>query len=332
MEKKTSYLYILSLLIFLSSSELCQSIRCHPEDKKVLFQIKQHFGNAYTFASWNPDTDCCYWYIVKCDPRTNRISRFNLITADDVSGHIPDTIADLPYLQSLTFHKLPNLTGTIPSSITRLTKLTSLTISWTNVSGPIPPFIGELKNLTFLDLSFNNFSDSIPPSLADLRNLNGLRLDRNQLSGSIPESFGNFTLSLQYLYLSHNQLSGEIPKGWGDLPFIFMELQRNRLEGDISFLFGKNKSIQVADFSRNLLQFDFSNLQFPDDLGTLDLNHNKIYGSLPEDLVNLDRLFLNVSYNRLCGKIPSGGRLQELDYTSYFHNRCLCGSPLPDCK
>ncbi|XP_073278623.1 polygalacturonase inhibitor-like [Primulina huaijiensis] len=329
--KKITYFYIICLLIFLSESHVCHSIRCNPQDKKVLLQIKESFGNAYHFASWNPDTDCCYWYIVKCDRKTNRISQFNLFTAD-ISGQIPEIIGDLPYLESVTFHKITNLTGTIPRSITKLTKLTSLTISWTNVSGPIPSFLGELKNLTFLDLSFNNFSGSIPPSLAELRNLGGLRLDRNKLSGSIPDSFGNLTPSLTYMFLSHNQLSGTIPRGWGELPFISIELQRNRLEGDISFLFGKNKSIQVADFSRNLLQFDFSNLQFPDNLGTLDLNHNKIYGSLPEDLVNLDRLFLNVSYNRLCGKIPVGGQLQELDYTSYFHNRCLCGAPLPDCK
>ncbi|KAK4405828.1 Polygalacturonase inhibitor [Sesamum angolense] len=207
-----------------------------------------------------------------------------------------------------------------------------LIISWTNISGPIPSFLGELKNLTFLDLSFNNFSGSMPPSLAQLRNLSGLRLDRNKLTGSIPESFGDLTPSLQYLYLSHNQLSGTVPRAWGGLNFTSIELQRNRLEGDISFLFGKNKTIQIADFSRNMLQFNLSNVEFPDSLSTLDLNDNRITGSLPEGLTKLDSLFLNVSYNRLCGRIPVGGRLQTLDYTSYFHNKCLCGAPLPDCK
>jgi hypothetical protein len=64
----------------------------------------------------------------------------------------------------------------------------------------------------------------------------------------------------------------------------------------------------------------------------LDLNHNNITGSIPVEMTALNLQFLNVSYNRLCGKIPVGGKLQSFDYSSYFHNRCLCGSPLPSCK
>ncbi|KAL0414392.1 UNVERIFIED_CONTAM: Polygalacturonase inhibitor [Sesamum radiatum] len=328
---KTALLCILSLLTFLSQPFYSHSVRCNPDDKKVLLKIKEALNNPYHLASWNPDTDCCYWYVVECDRKTNRINNLHLFAAN-ISGQIPEAVAELPYLESLTFHKITNFTGTIPPALVRLTRLKMLIISWTNISGPIPSFLGELKNLTFLDLSFNNFSGSIPPSLAQLRNLSGLRLDRNKLTGSIPESFEDLTPSLQYLHLSHNQLSGTVPRAMGGLNFTWIELQRNRLEGDISFLFGKNKTIQIADFSRNMLQFNLSNVEFPDSLSTLDLNHNRITGSLPEGLTKLDSLFLNVSYNRLCGRIPVGGRLQTLDYTSYFHNKCLCGAPLPDCK
>ncbi|MGI4370284.1 hypothetical protein ACR2V4_27215, partial [Klebsiella pneumoniae] len=92
------------------------------------------------------------------------------------------------------------------------------------------------------------------------------------------------------------------------------------------------KTIQIVDFSRNMFQFDLSKVVFPQSLTSLDLNHNKIYGSLPVGLTTLDLQYLNVSYNRLCGRIPTGGKLQSFDQTSYFHNRCLCGAPLPDCK
>nr|CAA54303.1 FIL2 [Antirrhinum majus] len=328
---KITFLLVLSLLALFSQPFLSQAERCHPQDKRVLLKIKKAFNNPYHLASWIPDTDCCSWYVVECDRTTNRINDFHLFSAS-VSGQIPETIAELPFLESLMFRKITNLTGTIPHAITRLTRLRSLTISWTNISGPVPAFLSELKNLTSLDLSFNNLSGSIPPSLIQLRNLNDMRLDRNKLTGNIPESFGNLTPSLQYLYLSHNQLSG-IPRALGDLNLTSIELQRNRLEGDVSFMFGRNKTIQYADFSRNMLQFDLSHVEFPDSLSSLDLNHNRITGSLPEGLTKLESLYnLNVSYNRLCGKIPVGGKLQELDYTAYFHNRCLCGAPLPDCK
>ncbi|KAH6832427.1 polygalacturonase inhibiting protein 1 [Perilla frutescens var. hirtella] len=332
MMKPTVVSLLTIVFLLVSETPFCVCIRCNPADKQVLLKIKEAFNNAYEFASWNPDTDCCYWYIVKCDRKTNRIINLNVITAN-LSGPIPDAVADLPYLQSLTFHKITNLTGTIPLSLTRLTNLKMLTISWTNLSGPIPSYLSLLKNLTFLDLSFNNFTGSIPPSLSGLRNLDGLRLDRNKLTGTIPDSFGDLPASLQYLYLSHNHLSGNIPRAWANLNFTSIELQRNAIQGDVSALFGKNKSIQIVDLSRNMLQFDLSNVEFPDSLRTLDLNHNRIIGSLPASLAEVDSLtFLNVSYNRLCGRIPTGGVLQEMDYSSYFHNKCLCGAPLPDCK
>jgi hypothetical protein len=66
-------------------------------------------------------------------------------------------------------------------------------------------------------------------------------------------------------------------------------------------------------------------------LTSLDLNHNKVYGKLPQGLTALNFQFFNVSYNRLCGQIPVGGTLQSFDIYEYFHNKCLCGSPLPKC-
>ncbi|KAL1561810.1 polygalacturonase inhibitor-like [Salvia divinorum] len=328
--RSLSLLTTLSLLTILSLPPPSESVRCHPQDKKVLLKIKQAFNNSYDFSSWNPDTDCCTWYIVKCDRLTNRITRFNLITADDVAGPIPAAIGDLPHLESLTFHKLPNLIGTIPPAITKLANLRTLTITWTNVTGPIPPFLSQLKNLTGLYLSFNNLTGSIPPSLAQLRQLTGLSLDRNRLTGSIPDAFGDIPASLMYVDLSHNQLSGGIPRGWGGFNFTTLQLERNRLEGDASGLFGRGKSIENADLSRNLFKFDLSRVEIPQSLRYLDMNHNKIFGSLPAGLEPLT--FVNVSYNRLCGRIPSGGVFQEMDYSSFFHNKCLCGPPLPECK
>lgn len=163
-----------------------------------------------------------------------------------------------------------------------------------------------------------------------MRNLAGLSLDRNKLTGPIPGDFGP---SLQYLYLSHNNLSGNVPRKWGDLNFAIVEMQRNRLQGDVSFLFGKEKIIYYADFSRNMFEFDMSNMKFNNNIGVLDFNHNRLYGTLPQGLVELGNLQLNVSYNRLCGKIPLGGTLQGSGYTAFFHNRCLCGAPLmQECK
>ncbi|XP_057783546.1 polygalacturonase inhibitor-like [Salvia miltiorrhiza] len=324
----SSHLSILSLLLLgLASLSETVSEKCHPNDKKALLQIKKDLD----ITNWNPKTDCCRdWYGVKCDDKTNRIIEFVLAQAN-LHLPIPTAIGDLPYLQDLAIHNC-NATGQIPQAFSKLSHLNFLDLRQNLLTGPVPSFLGNLKKLTYIGLSRNSLTGSIPPSLSQLPELGGLLLDRNNLTGGIPESFGYFKVQDFYLYMSHNQLSGPIPRSLGYTNFSLLDVSRNKLEGDISFMFGKNKSLNTADFSRNLLQFDFSKVEFPGNLQNLDLNHNKIFGSLPVGLAEFDMISLNVSYNRLCGRIPVGGRLQDFDYTAYFHNRCLCGSPLPECK
>ncbi|CAI0446825.1 unnamed protein product [Linum tenue] len=208
------------------------------------------------------------------------------------------------------------LSGQLPSAIGDLPFLQKLIFrKLTNVTGPVQPAIANLKNLTFLDLSFNSLTGSIPSELAELPNLDALHLDRNNLTGPIPASFGSFKGKFPSLYLSHNRLSGGIPPSLANYNNDFaIDLSRNQLQG-------------------NLFEFDFSKVAvLPPNMTSLDMNHNKIYGSIPAAAVDSDLQFLNVSYNRLCGKIPTGGQLQSFDSSAYFHNRCLCGAPLESCK
>ncbi|KAK2363411.1 polygalacturonase inhibitor [Trifolium repens] len=322
----------LSLLLILLSSVLSE--RCNPHDKKVLLQIKKDLNNPYLLASWDPDTDCCGWFVVECDLKTHRINSLAIMDSTipdtNFSGQIPPSVGLLPYLETLVFHKLPNLTGPLQPTIAKLTNLKFLRITYTNLSGPVPSFLAELKKLTFLDLSFNNLTGSIPSSLSQLPNLGALHLDRNHLTGSIPFSFGSFKSNTD-IYLSHNNLTGPIPPSIGNLNCRVIDLSRNNLNGDASSFFGPNNTVQVVDLSRNKLSFDLSNVKFSTSLTSLDLNHNKVYGKIPQGLTALDLDSLNLSYNRLCGQIPIGGKLQSFGDYVYFHNKCLCGSPLPKC-
>ncbi|CAN4105970.1 unnamed protein product [Withania somnifera] len=323
--------FIPIFFLFLSFPSSSHSVRCNPKDKQVLLQIKKDLGNPYHLASWDPNTDCCYWYVVKCDRKTNRINALTVFQAN-ISSQIPASIGDLTYLEILQFHHITNLTGTIQPTIAKLTNLKQLRLSFTNLTGPVPDFLSQLKNLTLLELNYNQLTGTIPPSLSQLPNLLAIHLDRNKLTGQIPDSFGEFRGQIPDIYLSHNSLTGQVPRSLGNLNFTTLDFSRNKLEGDVTFLFGKNKTIQIIDLSRNTLEFDLSKVEFPESLTSLDLNHNRIFGSLPQGLKDLQLQYLNVSYNRLCGQIPQGGNLQDIDIYSYLHNKCLCGSPLPDCK
>ena len=129
-------------------------------------------------------------------------------------------------------------------------------------------------------------------------------------------------------------LSGKIPASLARLKLSILDLSWNMLEGDASALFGADKTTEDVNLSRNLLAFDVGKVEFGKNISTLDLRHNRIYGRLPGGLTKLQHLRrFNVSYNSLCGEIPQGGNLQRFfDASSYAHNKCLCGSPLPSCK
>jgi len=152
----------ISLLIFnLLSLSLSEEL-CNSRDKKVLLQIKKHFGDSYHLATWLPGTDCCTaWNQVECDPTTNRVVSLRIFSGN-LSGEIPAEVGDLPYLKTLEFHKLTNITGPVPTSISKLIHLISLTLSRLNLTGPVPDSFSNLKNLRVLDLSFNSLSGSIP--------------------------------------------------------------------------------------------------------------------------------------------------------------------------
>jgi hypothetical protein len=102
------------------------------------------------------------------------------------------------------------LSGSIPNSLSALTKLQVIWLQINQLSGSIPNSLSALSNLTWLYLNNNQLSGSIPNSLSALTNLTRLGLANNQLSGSIPNSLSALT-NLQNLYLDNNQLSGCFP-------------------------------------------------------------------------------------------------------------------------
>ncbi|KAH1050165.1 hypothetical protein GLYMA_08G078900v4 [Glycine max] len=329
----TLFLFLIVLFFTPALSELC-----NPQDKEALLQIKKEFGNPTTLSSWLPTSDCCNnnWVGVSCANKTQSY-RVNHLDLNDLNlpkpYPIPPSVGNLPYLNFLSITNTNNLVGTIPPTITKLTMLRELQIRFTNVSGEIPHFLSQIKTLESIIFHYNNFSGNLPPWLPSLPNLYRVSLDGNRISGTIPDSFGSFSDSLKLMTFSDNRLTGEIPATLAKLDFDFVDLSQNMLEGDASVLFGSEKHTLQINLANNSFAFDFGKVRVSKTLLILYLSHNRLYGALPEGLTSLKNLgTFDVSYNELCGKIPRGGRLQKIDVSSYSHNKCLCGSPLPKCK
>ena len=75
-----------------------------------------------------------------------------------------------------------NLSGSIPSELANLTKLTDLDLAGNRLSGQIPRELGDLPSLRWLRLSGNQFTGCIATSLMSVNNH-----DLNQLPQSICE-------------------------------------------------------------------------------------------------------------------------------------------------
>ena len=107
-----------------------------------------------------------------------------------------------------------NLIGSIPASISNLTKLDEFGIfANPGLAGSvIPSTIGLVANPTLrrAHLYGNGFVGEIPASMGRLVSLEKLMLCENSLNGSIPASFANLT-KMKDLELHHNQLTGLVP-------------------------------------------------------------------------------------------------------------------------
>ena len=323
----------LLLLSFLLLVSMAVADQCHDDDHAALVAIDTAMGSPYHFASWTPDSACCDWYDVDCDADTGRVVGLRVYQDANMSGAIPDAIGNLTFLETLTLHHLPAISGVIPDSLATLSNLSELTISYTGVSGPVPSFLSTLTALTLLDLSYNSLTGAIPPSLANLISLSSINLRRNSLSGTIPSLLLSKSPDGAYLQLSHNNLSGAIPTEFAAVNFSYVDLSRNALSGEAACLFGADKALQHLDVSRNALNFDLSAIEFPEQLTYVDLSHNTIRGAIPTQVATLTGLQqFNVSFNRLCGTVPTGGNMSRFDRYSYLHNKCLCGAPLTACR
>ena len=91
-----------------------------------------------------------------------------------------------------------------------------LDLSNSGLTGSIPTEIGNLTKLTKLILSNNEFTGEIPSEIGNLTNLTNLRLEYNQLTGSIPSEMGNL-INLEYFRLDHNDFTGLLPENLCDL-------------------------------------------------------------------------------------------------------------------
>jgi len=113
------------------------------------------------------------------------------------------------------------LSGGLPPSWARLSRLIRLDASFNSLEGPLPPEWGPgLGALAFLNLRANSLggggaSAGLPPAWAALSSLTVLYLDGNRLQYGLPPDWASGQARLTELSLADNRLAGVVPPEWG---------------------------------------------------------------------------------------------------------------------
>eukprot|EP00977_Amphora_coffeiformis_P003393 scaffold630_cov174-Amphora_coffeaeformis.AAC.13 len=153
------------------------------------------------------------------------------LSSNGFSGPLPDTVGNLQNLVTLNIGN--NAFTSLPSSISNLGSLGSLSAPFNDLTGPLFDDWSGLGGLQDLDLHSNNLSGLLPASLGELGGLLELDLSDNQFSSNIPASYGGLA-SVLILRLNSNQLTGNVPAAFGDLQFVTeVRVDDNNLAGSL---------------------------------------------------------------------------------------------------
>jgi hypothetical protein len=112
--------------------------------------------------------------------------------------------------------------------------LVDIDVRFNNLDGPIPSELSRLVNLETLTCSHNAFTGTVP-ELTAIRTLTTLRIADNKLEGTLP-SFSKHP-SLKSIDLSENSLVGSIPgtllSSVADSADVYIDLSSNMLTGTV---------------------------------------------------------------------------------------------------
>ncbi|TYG39868.1 hypothetical protein ES288_D12G049600v1 [Gossypium darwinii] len=298
-------------------------------DFHVLVKLKKGFQFPEPLlSSWNSSnpSSVCSWAGIEC--AWGRVVSLDL-TYMNMCGSVSPQISRLDRLTNLSL-ACNNFTGSI--EMANLSDLRFLNISNNQFNGHLDWNYASISNLEVLDAYNNNFTALLPLGIVGLKKLKYLDLGGNYFYGKIPPSYGTL-VGLEYLSLAGNDLEGKIPGELGKL----IKLREiylgyyNVFEGSIPLELGNLVNLVHMDLSSCELDGpipqELGNLQL---LDTLYLHLNQLSGPIPKQLGNLTNLVnLDLSHNALTREIPSElVNLKQLRLFNLFMNR-LHGS-IPD--
>ncbi|PHT82498.1 hypothetical protein T459_15513 [Capsicum annuum] len=249
--------------------------------------------------------------------------------------HVGGTLPSLTNSTSLTLFKADgcSIQGSIPSSVTKLKKLRTLTLNDNNITGQLPVSMSSLISLRYLSLIQNGLRGHIPTSICQILSLEYLNLEWNELTGRLSFlSFRNVLLSLlqksrlDLISFGTNGLSVEIDDQYQPVVQTF---QPTSIRSHTYWLFNL-PSLSALDLSMNNFEgvippsIQMKSSLFP---SIVNLVRNKLQGPIPTQLENVN--VINLSLNNFVGSIPAQvGEIPAIRSISLSGNKI--DGPIPE--
>lgn len=233
------------------------------------------------------------------------------LSFNNFSGFVPAKLGNSTALKELAL-SANRFEDKIPEEILGYLNLTLIDLSQNQISGSIPDRIGNLAKLEVLVLSHNNLTGAIPEGLSNISTLSRFAANQNGFSGTVPSGITKF---LRHLDLSFNSLTGSIPSAVLSASYLqTVDLSSNLLEGSIPAKI--SSSLVRLRLGGNSLDGQISSANFltPNKLTYLELDNNKLNGSIPPEFGSFQSLaLLNLAQNHLTGPLPPElGNLSQL--------------------
>ncbi|KZV32554.1 leucine-rich repeat receptor protein kinase EXS-like [Dorcoceras hygrometricum] len=217
-------------------------------------------------------------------------------------GNVPAEISMLSHLNYLNLGQ-NTFDGGLPACIGRLVNLVYLIAPNSGLSGTIPSGLGNCKNLKIINLSFNSLSGHLPTDLVGLESISSLLLDSNHLSGTVPEWISEWRQA-ESIVLSQNLFTGNLPPL--NLPSLtLLDVSSNKLFGEISSDICNARSLATLSLSGNKFSGNMDDaFSACYSLTDLILSDNEISGEIPAYFGKLGLIILELTKNKLHGRIP----------------------------
>ncbi|GLJ42298.1 hypothetical protein SUGI_0875600 [Cryptomeria japonica] len=338
---------------------------CLQDERNYLLDFKAGLNlSSARLSSWR-GFNCCEWEGVACEYHTSHVIRLDVstdqgldtydaftLTEDSSSRELRPSLFNLQHLQHLDLSGI-NFQGiSIPSQLSKLQKLTFLSLSNAGFGGEVPLEMGNMSSLRHLHMSCSNTlnSNKFDVWVRNLRSLEFLVMTRVNLTMA-SEHWGGALSGLPNLtkiYLYDCELSGNIPDLSNLTRLSHLHIGSNYFPFELSSWFANASSLVSLDLSNCYLydsipsnflarsrmsylvldtNFELKgNLSFilghSSSLVVLSLSECNLGGAFPQSIANFSKLkAINLRYNNLEGSIPSSfSNFLSLESIDLSHN------------